>query len=499
MSIGFGAIKPLWVRESRRRLDGLFKILGGKTLWVRRLVSGGTYEAQSRKYILVWNGAANIAANMAGGNFLVGLYTIIHLNDVLLGVLTTVIQFCNIFQIMSPLLLGRFKRKKQILLVTRIIYYSIYIVIIGLIPFVPGEDAFRAGLLMAAMVAANFINALAAPGYSVLHIRSIPEDSRADFFSVLSLLVNICVYVFILISGCIVDFFRDRGSFLAGITAVRVIGLVFAALEIYAHRRIHEFDEPDSDGSGTAADGAARAGGTGTAADGAARAAPRPRINPFAPLKNKQFMLCVILTGLYSCFANIPGVYYSSYLVNDLVIPFSYLGIVNFLSVPIMLFAVPLWNYVIRKLSWFRTISLSLLLASVHYLILPFVGAGNYLYLYTAAVVYYFMVIPGVSIVSANLPYYHLPEGGRTNFLAFYAGFNSFMAMLGLTCGSFFIVNFRSMDIAVLGWRIQNKQFIMVIAGVLLACLGVVYRFIAKRESGKQTAVESAAANDYQI
>jgi hypothetical protein len=461
MSIGFGVVKPLWFRKSRRRVDGFLKILGGKTLWVRRLVSGDTYEAQSRKYILVWNGAANIAANMAGGNFLVGLYTIINLSDVLLGVLTTVIQFCNIFQIMSPLLLGRFRQKKKILLVTRIIYYSFYIVIIGIIPFVPGEDGLRTGLLLAAMVAANCINALAAPGYSVLHIRSIPEESRADFFSVLNLLVNICVYVFILVCGYIVDFFRDRGSFLAGITAVRIVGLIFAALEIYAHCHIHEFDEPDG-------------------------AEPHPRINPFAPLRNKEFMLCVILTGLYSFFANIPGVYYSSYLVNDIAVPFSYLGIVNFLSVPIMIFAIPVWNHVIRKLSWFKSISVSLLLAAVHYFMLPFVGRENYLYLYTAAVIYYFMVIPGVSIVSSNLPYYRLPEGGRTGFLAFYAGFNSFMAMLGLSCGSFFIAASHSLDINIFGRHIRNKQFIMVIAGALLICLGVFYRYIAKREKTMQ-------------
>jgi MFS family permease len=210
-------------------------------------------------------------------------------------------------------------------------------------------------------------------------------------------------------------------------------------------------------------------------------------------------MLCVILTGLYSCFANIPGVYYSSYLVNDLVVPLSYLGIVNFLSVPIMIFAIPIWNHVIRKLSWFRTISLSLLLAAVHYFILPFVGAGNYPYLYTVAVIYYFMVIPGVSIVSANLPYYRLPEGGRTSFLAFYAGFNSFMAMLGLTFGSFFIVASRTMDLNILGWHIRNKQFIMIIAGTLLICLGIFYRTIAKREERQRAQAETAPAIDYQI
>ncbi|GHU65528.1 hypothetical protein FACS189447_04610 [Spirochaetia bacterium] len=462
MSMRIGALRPVWLTKRRRPLDNLFKLLGGKTLWVRRLVSGGSVEADSRKYILVWNGAANIAGNMAGGNFLVGLYAIIHVSDVLLGVLTTLIQFCNIFQILSPLLLNRFKQKKPVLLVTRIIYYTFYIVIIGLIPYVGGEDGLRVGLLLAATVLANLINAVAAPGYSVLHIRSIPEESRADFFSVLNLLNNVCIYVFILACGYVVDFFRISGNYLAGLTVVRIIGLLFAALEIYAHCHIHEFDEP----------------GVKESAD----ENPRPRINIFLPLRNKEFMICTLLTGLWSFFANIPGMYYSSYLVNDVVTPFSYLGIVNFLSVPIMIFAIPVWNHVIRRISWFKTISLSLLLVSLHYFMLPFVSKDNYIYLYTAALIYYFSIIPGVSIVTSNLPYYKLPEEGRTDFLAFYAGFNSFMAMLGLFCGSVFIAGTASVKLNVFNFSIGNKQFIMVIAGFLIFCLGIFYRIIAKKE-----------------
>jgi Na+/melibiose symporter-like transporter len=330
---------------------------------------------------------------------------------------------------------------------------------------VPGEDGFRVGLLLAATVFANLINALAAPGYSVLHIRSIPEESRADFFSVLNLLVNICIYVFILACGYLVDFFRNRGSLLAGITAVRIVGLLFAALEIYAHCHVHEFDEP----------GAEEPGGT---------EEPGPRINIFLPLRNKEFMTCTLLTGLYSFFANIPGMYYSSYLVNDAVLPFSYLGIVNFLSVPIMIFAIPIWNHIIRKISWFKTISLSLLLVSAHYFMLPFVSKDNYVYLYTVAMIYYFSIIPGVSIVTSNLPYYKLPEEERTNFLAFYASFNSFMAMLGLFCGSVFIAGTASLKLNIFSFSIGNKQFIMVIAGSLLFCLGILYRFLAKKEKG---------------
>jgi hypothetical protein len=455
MRINLPALPLFTLIRRQRKSEGILKLLGGRTLWVRRLVSGESAESQSRKYILIWNGSANVAANLAGGNFLVGLYAVLHVSDVLLGALTTLIQFCNIFQILSPLLLNRFKRIKPVLLMTRVLYYGVFIVLIGLIPLVPGEDGLRVGLLLTATIFANLVNALAAPGYPVLHIRSIPSESRADFFSVLSLLNNVCIYLFIFLCGYVVDFFRNRGSLYGGIAAVRVIALGFAALELCAHCRIHEFDEPEGD--------------------------RRPVFNPLLPLKNREFTICALLTGLYSFFANIPGMFYSSYLVNDVVVPFSFLGFVTFLSVPIMLLVVPLWNRIIQKTSWFTTISVSLLMVSLHYFMLPFVDRGNYAVLYTIAMVYYFSVIPGVSIVTANLPFYRLPEGGRAVFLAFYAGFNSFMAMMGFFCGSVFIAASGSLKLNILGWSLGNKQLIAPITGTLLFGLGMMYRNIAKK------------------
>jgi hypothetical protein len=58
------------------------------------------------------------------------------------------------------------------------------------------------------------------------------------------------------------------------------------------------------------------------------------------------------------------------------------------------------------------------------------------------------------------------------------------------------------MDLNVFSRHIRNKQFIMAIAGILLFCLGILYRFIARREKYMQAkaAAESAAVGiDYQI
>ena len=447
---------PYWLRR-RLNFSGPIKILEGRALWVRRLVSDDTVEAKSRKYIFSWNASASIAQNITGGNFLVGLYSILKVGDVLLGLLTTIIQLCCVSQIFSPLLLERFKRKKTVLLVTRIFFYGLYIFMLGLIPYLPLGENQRISFLVATLVMAYVINSLASPGYSVLHIRSIPEGSRADFFSILSLLNNICIYVFVLLCGYIVDYFRNRGNFLAGITAVRIIALAFAAFEIYSHCHIHEFDEPANEG--------------------------KHRIqNPFMPLKNKQFTICVVLTGFYSFFANIPGLYYSSYLVNDVVAPYSFLGSVYFLSVPCMIVFVPFWNSVIKKKSWFGTIWIALILLFFHYFSLLFVNGENYKVLYTITMIYYFSIVPGVNIVISNLPFYRLPEGDRTVYLAFWAGYNSFMAMLGLLSGSLFIATTGSFSIDFLGWHIYNKQLIMLLAGTSLFFLGLGYRHFSKRE-----------------
>jgi uncharacterized membrane protein (DUF485 family) len=442
----------------RRRYKTKGKIpalISSRILWARRLASNDDPVSCSRKFIFIWNGSANAAANLVAGNFLVGLYAVLNVSDALLGILTTLIQLCNVTQILSPLILNRFKQKKKVLMVFRVLYYTLTIVVIGLIPYFPATDGIRIGILLSATVCANLVNALVAPGYSILHIRSIPREWRADFFSVLTLLNNICVYVPVLLCGKVVDFFRDSGSLLTGLTVVRCIAIFFAVIEIFAHCHVLEFDEPD----GAAA-----------------------KIKIAFPFGNKKFMMCTVLTGMYSMFANIPGMFYSSYLVNDIRAPFSFLGFVSILSVPIMIVVTPLWNLVIRKTSWFIAISVALLSISVHYFILALVNSANYLYVYTLAMIICHVTVPGVSMVSSNLPYYYLPEEGRSGYLAFYAAFNSFMAMLGIFFGNLFIIYSGPRTIRFLGEILGNKQYILMIVGFLLFLLGIAYQFVDRQE-----------------
>jgi hypothetical protein len=168
-------------------------------------------------------------------------------------------------------------------------------------------------------------------------------------------------------------------------------------------------------------------------------------------------------------------------------VPFSFLGAVSILSVPIMILVTPFWNRIIRKTSWFQTIAIALFLFSSHYFLLTFVNLQNYLVLYTAALLVNFVNAPGVSIVISNHPYYHLPEEGRSGYLAFFAAFNSCMAMTGMLIGSLIITATGSITVRVAGQELINKQYFLMLVGSLLLGLSVLYHVTAQREK-RQTA-----------
>ena len=428
-------------------------LLAQGRVWLSNLVSNRTPESRSRKFILMFNSSVSITVNLVSGSFIVGLYTVLNVGNAMLGMLTAAAHLCNIAQILSPLLLNRFGKRKPVIVCLRVLYHLFLVVLIGAIPFFPAEDGFRVGLLVVFTVMANLMGSLAGPGLSMLHIRAIPMNIRADFFSLLTLINSVSAYIFILAGSRIVDTMRDRGSLLAGVTIVRCMALAFSILEIIATVNTTEFPEP---------------------------VAEKVRIT--IPYRDKKFMMCVAMSGMWNFFANMPGLYYTSYLINDINVPYSFIGAVSMMSIPLLIIFTPVWNRIIRKFSWFRSAAAALLVYTVYYFMLSFVNAANYKILYPAALVLIFAASPCMSIVIGNMPYLHLPESGRGGYLSFFAAFNSFIAMLGVLTGSLFVELTGGIRIHIFGNEMQTKQYILILVGVLALALSASFALLRKRE-----------------
>ncbi|HHY81323.1 MAG TPA: MFS transporter [Clostridiales bacterium] len=410
--------------------------------------------SRNRRYLLIVNYTSNVSANLIGGNFLTGLLLLMNAGDSYIGLITMSAMFGNMLQVLSPLLLERFPERKNVLMIGRIIVHFMNIVLISIIPLVADTDALKLSMTLIVVLIVNVFNALLAPGYQVWHIKSVPNEIRSRFFSFVQLTNSIIVYTVILISSRVVDAFKQGGNELAGLLVLRAIALVLAVFDVVYMFKIREY--PVSSRKITVRDVL------------------------FSPFREKKYLLTVLMACMWSFSANIPGSYYSVYLLRDLNFSYSFINTVNMLSVPIMILVMPIWRKRVDTTSWFRALYFCISIYIVHYLGLAMVTEKNLL-LYPLSMIYAFAVAPGINLVFANLPFINMPEENQTNMLGFYAAMNNFAGFLGASVGRQFITMTEGLQIKLGSTIMGNKQLILfVTAFFMLMGVLLIYRIAQK-------------------
>jgi len=418
------------------------------------LFGKGEEFSRNRRYILFVNYTSNVSGNLIGGNFLTGWLLLMNASDSYIGLITMSVLFGNMLQVLSPLLLERFPERKKVLMTGRIMVHFMNIVLISIVPLVAGSNALKLTMTLVLVLLVNVSNAFLAPGYQVWHIRSIPNEMRSRYFSFVQLTNNIIIYTVILVSSRIVDVFKENGNEFAGLLLLRAAALVLIVFDTIYMFRIKEY--PAVNRKTTLRD---------------------VLLNPF---KEKRYLLTVGMACMWSFAANIPGSYYSVYLLKDLNISYSFINIVNMVSVPVTILVMPIWRKRVDKTSWCQALYLSVGLYIVHYLGLAMVTEKNLL-LYPLFMVYAFSILPGINMILSNFPYVNIPEENQTNLLGFYAAMNNFAGFLGASMGRQFITMTEDLKIKIGSTVMGNKQLILVLAAfcMLIGAL-LIYRMAQK-------------------
>ncbi len=410
----------------------------------------------SQRNLIVANITTGSIGNLIGGNFFTGLLLLLNAGDGLIGFIAMLGYLGNMLQVFSPLLLERFQQRKRFLIGVRIALYLLNVVTIGLIPFLPASDGLRLGLMMCTLMLLHIINALTSPGFQVWHIKSVPESDRAGYFTVNSILNGIVVYSVILGAGAFVDRFKAAGAELAGLTWLRAIAVGLCFVDVFLLTRIKEYPYERSG------------------------EVFRPVDLLVRPFREKKYLVSVATACLWSFIANLPGPYFSVYMLKELQVSYSFLNVVNMVNIPVLLFIAPLWRKRVHRVSWFGTLTLAVSLYLVHFFVLPFVTAQT-LFLYPIAVIYALLMAPGINLVFANMTYINLPEKDQTNYISFYAAMNNLAAFLGTLAGRQFIAATAGLRIRVLGTEMGNKQYILLLTGTLMVVAVFVIRGLHRR------------------
>jgi Na+/melibiose symporter-like transporter len=421
----------------------LRRIFNRVSYQVKQAVNDREETAVNRRNIISSNISSGIAGNLIGGNFLTGFLLLLNADDAFMGALTMVGFAGNLLQIFSPLLMERFNERKRLLIIARCVIHFFNIIVISLIPFLGYENSVKLVMIMVISLILNIVNAVTAPGFSIWHIKSIPENKRAGFFSAQSALNGMVIYVLILAASKAADTMKASGNEMKGLLILRAVAIVFSIADIYFLLKIKEYPNPRSE-------------------------SPVNLISVLvSPFKEKRYLVTVAIACLWNLSANLPGPYYNVYLLKNLKVDYSYLYLIAMFNVPILLFLTPVWTRIMQRISWFKGLYISMGIFLIHYIGLCFV-TEKAMFLYPVFAVFSFIIAPGINISMASIPYVNIPEKNQTNYIGFYSTMNNLAALVSVAIGKEFIKRTEGVKLNLLGVSLQNKQYILLLTAVVM-------------------------------
>lgn len=411
----------------------------------------------SRVNITASNYTTGVINNVVGGNFFTGFLLLLNADDAMLGTVMMIGFIGNTLQILSPLIIERFEKRKKILIIGKCAIHFLNIVVISSISLFSINYRSKLIAVMVVVLTVSIFNAILSPGISVWHIKSIPESFRVKYFSFYNLTSGIILYVIILGVSKLVDVFKEAGNEMLGLLLLRAFAFLLAILDIYFLLKIKEYPNIKGD--------------TGVSIK-------QILISPF---KQKKYLITVLIACLWSFSANIPGPYYTAYMLKDLNVQYSYINFINMLSIPLLIIFTPFWSRRISSTSWFRTLCFSMGIYLFTYCGLAFVTKETLYYLFPLSMIFAFVFAPGINIVFSNAPYINIPEANQTNYLGFYAAMCNLAAFAGTSLGREFIKNTEGININVLGTIMQNKQYILLITAAVMLVSVFIIKLIQSR------------------
>lgn len=418
----------------------------------------GDAMSNDRVRLLTCNYTSNVIANLVGGTFWTGFLLLLNADDAFIGTLSMISTAANMLQFLAPLFLERFKRRKAIIIAMRGLVYFLNVLFIGVIPLFPAASQLKLTLVAISVLIVNITSAMIAPGISIWHIQSIPNNVRQYYYAVITMTVGAVVALCNLAGSKMVDVFTAHGMEYEGFMVLRGIAAALCVAELILYARIREYPYESS-------------GGTFSMKELFTE-----------PFRHPKYLCTVAVVFLWCFAANLPGSYYTVYMLRDLEVSYSYITVISTLNVPIVLLLTPLWRRVLTRFGWFKTLYVSMAVYLLHYILLAMVTKTT-MFVYPLSQILGSVFAIGINLSFTGIPYVNMPEKNQTVFMGFYSSISNLAALLGVTLGKYFVLFTEEMNVNVFGLALRNKQALMLVTSGMLVLATLAIRVIDKKTS----------------
>lgn len=360
-----------------------------------------------------------------------------------IGIITFIPYIASCFGIFSPSLLERFPKRRWLLVGGKLLYYTLNILGITLVPVIVTEPGTRVVCLAVIIFLANLINALIGSGFSIWHLNFIPESIRADFFLKQSTISSFIGIGISLISGVIADALSASPYANTIIILLRYVAFGLALIDVVVLSLPKEYPYP--------------------------RSHARPRFKDIVtmPLSSKPFMLTMLVIVMHTFFQNVPASFVNYYLLNNVGVRFTYINAINMVYPFTLLLLQPIARRLINRFGWFKVLSVSMLLHAPSWIAYACVTGGNYMWLFTATRLFQHVIGVCLNTAYSNIAYVNLPPKDQTNYFSFYQLAVNVTSLIAMMLGTGLVALIGDWTPVILGIPFTGVQLL-----ILLRALG---------------------------
>lgn len=445
-----------------------------QTSTLRYVYNAKDDRGRGRLCMLISGIMAGIVGQLSTGFFYTGFLLGHGINIVDIAIITFIPYITCFLNIFSPWILEHFKKRKFILASGKLLYYTVNIVGITLLPeLVENPEARLAGFI-AIVILSNSINALFSSGYSAWQANFLPDNVRMDYFTSSGCINSMLSYVIVLAVSVITDRLQDSPEQLVMITVLRWIAFGLAIIDCLIQLIPKEYPY--------------------------LKKAKSKLSNIFVlPFRQKRFLLTILICAAYTFATNLPNATLNAYVLEILDgtgMQYTLPNAINALYFLFFIIFSRMWKKFVAKHYWFRAFAFAMLMQSVTYYIQVFVTANTiWLYVVVRLMQHVFGVV--MNSIVASLPYVNLPDEDRTNYMSFHTIVSNMAVFFSMMLGTMFtsLMDDGTKLVYVLGYPLTSTQILIFACAAAQCIVGVMTLSLAKRVTPPEVLKQPAAAS----
>lgn len=391
------------------------------------------------------------------GIFYTGFLSMYGISITGVGIVTFIPYIANCFSIFSPAILDRFKKKKGILLASKIYFYAMYIIATTLMPQFVSDPDDRLTWFIILLFLAYAVYALFCPGLTTWFYRFYPQDSgqRTRYIVLNQTFSSILSSSVLLLSGILID--AVEGSPLQNqlILGFRYFAFVLVLIDVLMQAFAKEYPTP--------------------------KAEKIRLLDVFTlPFRYKKFLLCMILMFVWNYISNLNNGLWNYHLLNHLHFSYTIINTISMLYTIILLLTSNLWQRILRRFSWIKTFGIAVLLfVPTEFAMFSLTPSDQALYVATA--LFQQILNVGLNFSYANILYMNLPEENSTAHVSFNTIGCNLFAFLGMITGTWVSSLSGDQMVPFFGMEVYTVQHTTLLRAIGLFVLGMILIFFWKQ------------------